>query len=207
MKEYDHEKKPRRKYAPSQPMPERDDTHVGRLITYVQNRGLNAGLAMKNGWYYSERAGDTDRRVVIPCTHSSGRVYWQARAIEPTAVKRYQSPPYSAEGAFVLVWPEDKPRGVVLVEGPMDALAAAECGYAGVAAMGNRPGANLLQNVLNQFPGQKIVVVPDVDAIRAGATTVGRLALLGASARLLFPVGAKDLSRMSLLARGRLLGS
>lgn len=209
MKNYDHEcprHTPRRKYAPSQPMPVRDDTNTGKLITYVQNRGLNAKLALENGWYVSSAAGDEHWRIVIPCTHSNGRVYWQARAVDAGVEKRYQSPPYSAEGAFVLVWPRDPVKGVVLVEGPMDALAAAECGYAGVAAMGNRPGANLLQNVLAQFPGKTITVVPDTDAIRAGAVTVGRLALLGATARLLFPVGAKDLSRMPELARRKLLG-
>ena len=207
MKEYDHERKPRRKYAPSQPMPERSPENRP-LIGYLEHRGLSPMLALENGWYVSESAGDQHTRIVIPCTHSNGRVYWQARFIgTKPEVKRYQSPPYSAEGAFVLVWPEDKPVGVVLVEGPLDALAAAECGYAGVAMMGNRPGANLLQNVVNQFPGKQIVVVPDTDAVRAGAVTVARLALLGVSTRLMFPVGAKDLSRMPLLARRQLLGS
>jgi hypothetical protein len=187
-------------------MPERWDS-LYLLMQYLGDRGLSAELAIANGWYQSKSAEDDHVRIVIPCSHSNGRVYWQARAVDPKVEKRYQSPPYSAEGAFVLVWPEAAPRGVVLVEGPMDALAAAECGYAGVAAMGNRPGANLLQNVLNQFPGQPITVVPDTDAIRAGAVTVGRLALLGARARLVFPVGAKDLSRMPELARRQLLGS
>ena len=179
-------------------MPERCDKHITWAWEYLEKRGLSWQLAAQNGWYYSESAGDNLGRLVIPCTHSNGRVYWQARLVAgPPEGKRYQSPPYSAEGAFVLVWPEGKPTGVVLVEGPMDALAAAECGYAGVAMMGNRPGANLLQNVANQFPGARIIVVPDLDAIRAGAVTVGRLALLGVQSRLVFPVGAKDLSRMS----------
>jgi hypothetical protein len=188
-------------------MPKRDDTSTGKLITYVQHRDLNAKLALENGWYVSSVAGDEHWRIVIPCTHSNGRVYWQARAVDPAVEKRYQSPPYSAEGAFVLVWPEARPSGVVLVEGPFDALAAADCGYAGVAMMGNRPGANLLQNVVNQFPGQPVFVVPDLDAIRAGAVTVGRLALIGVKAKLLIPVGAKDLSRMPVLGRRQLLGS
>ena len=206
MNNYEHEGlKPRRKYAPSQPMPVRNDAFLVRIYSYLSERGLDHSLAIENGWYPSTQAGDSHARIVIPCTHSNGRVYWQARALDAGVEKRYQSPPYSAEGAFVLVWPKDPVKGVVLVEGPMDALAAAECGYAGVAAMGNRPGANLLQNVLAQFPGKTITVVPDTDAIRAGAVTVGRLALLGATARLLFPVGAKDLSRMTELARRQLL--
>lgn len=186
-------------------MPERQDENLP-LFVYLQNRGLSSELALENGWYVSHKAGDGCVRVVIPCTHSNGRVYWQARAVDPGVAKRYQSPPYSAEGAFVLVWPEAKPVGVVLVEGPMDALAAAECGFAGVAMMGNRPGNNLLLNVRAQFPGQAMTVVPDLDAIAAGAVTVGRLAIMGVSARLVIPVGAKDLSRMTSLGRRQLLG-
>jgi DNA primase len=188
-------------------MPERAINTLTVLYDYiVKQRGLDADLALDNGWYASRRAGDDNARIVIPCTNSRGRVYFQARAVDTAVEKRYQSPPYAQEDSVVVVWPKEASRSAVIVEGPFDALAAAECGHIGIATMGNRPSRATLQNICTVCPVQSLLVVPDLDSISAGVLTVGRLALLGRTVRLALPVGAKDLSRMPKLARSMLLG-
>jgi hypothetical protein len=175
---------------------------------FLESRGLSYGLAIENGWYPSWDAGDTKYRVVIPCTNSRGRVYWQARAVDPNVEKRYQSPKYAAEDSIVVVWPEGEPRrAVVVVEGPLDALAAAECGYPSAAIMGNRPSQAVIQNICRVFPGQEFIVVPDLDSVAAGGFIAGKLALQGRKVIVRVPVGAKDLSRMPALVRSRILAT
>ena len=61
--------------------------------SYLQERGLSSSVAMVNGWYPSLEAGDSEKRIVMPATNSSGMAYWQARAIEKDVEPRYQSPP------------------------------------------------------------------------------------------------------------------
>lgn len=205
LKYYEHEKQPRHRSAPSLPLPVNADQN-GLLVAYLKNRGLNGELALENGWYVSMAAGDGHNRIVIPCTNSRNRIYWQARAVLPWVEKRYQSPPYAQEDSIVLVWPYFSGcNKAVIVEGPMDALAAADCGFAGVAIMGNRPSRATLDNILQTLPGYTLTVVPDLDAVGAGALTVAKLALKGATVRLRVPVCGKDLSRMPKLAREKLL--
>lgn len=107
---------------------------------YLERRKLDWELARSNGWYESCLAGDCYRRVVIPAvTHKVGHAYWQARDIFGGAFIRYQSPKGPRHEALVRVMPLQKAHGCVVVEGPMDALAAAGVGYIGYALMGMQP--------------------------------------------------------------------
>lgn len=118
---------------------------------YLQARNLDAGLAQDNGWYVSKDAGDHFPRIVIPAvTHKAGHVYWQARDITGKAFLRYQSPKGPRHEALVKVIPDADPRdylGNVIVEGPMDALAAAMEGYVGYALMGMKPSNATLMHL------------------------------------------------------------
>lgn len=61
---------------------------------------------------------------------------------------RYQSPFCHKEDAIVLVRPPGmRASQMVVVEGPLDALAVAECGYLGCGLMGVNPPDDVLAHV------------------------------------------------------------
>ena len=140
---------------------------------YLTGRGLSPYLATANGWYPSISV-DQYLRVVIPAqTSRLGHAYWQARALNPSARVRYQSPPGSRGSAVVMVKPFGKRATpmAVIVEGPMDALAAAGEGYYGFALMGNTPPPEVLDHVIALCAARGIVgavVVPDHDSSESG---------------------------------------
>lgn len=206
MKEYTHYKAPKHRRAASQPMPARSEDQRN-MYWYLASRDLNDDLARINGWYETNCANDDYSRIVIPCTNSAGRAYWQARYTGTLAtVKRYQSPKYAAEDSIVVVWPNGKTvTKAVVVEGPMDALAAAMCNMVGVGIMGNRPNDAVIRNILAVLPIQDFIVVPDLDSVAAGGFISGKIALPGRRVTVRLPVGAKDLSRMRQDEREKLL--
>lgn len=175
---------------------------------YLSQRGLSAPLARENGWYPSDQAGDRAQRIVIPATASGGHVYWQARLMEE-AGRRYQSPPYARRDAIVWTWPGRR-RGasVVVCEGPMDALAAAEVGHYGAAMMGADPpyaAIVFLATWIHRAYTKTALVVPDGDESGPTLSKVGYvLATLGIDSRTL-PPRAKDLASMSLADRKKFL--
>ena len=118
---------------------------------YLEERKLDPDLAKENGWFPSTEAGDSFLRIVIPArTHKAGHVYWQARDVTGKAFLRYQSPKGPRHEALVVVTPEGDPAdylGNVIVEGPMDALAAAMEGYVGYALLGMKPSTATLRHL------------------------------------------------------------
>src|SRR5207245_2951688 len=139
--EYVHEKRePREQVINREAMPKRSLDLHREMKTYLQDRYLDFDLAVYNHWYLSHSAGDDHTRIVIPATSMiEDHIYWQARAIYPHVKHKYQSPTASRLDALVVVYPpEHEDSGmIVVVEGPMDALAAADVGYTGIALMGN----------------------------------------------------------------------
>ena len=97
---------------------------------YLKERGLSWDLAEENGWYPSRNAMDSFLRIVIPAlTTVKDHIYWQARAVSKNVHIRYQTPRGPRHGALVRVraLPDDEHTcEVVIVEGPLDALAVAE---------------------------------------------------------------------------------
>ena len=166
------------------------------------DRGLDPTLAMRNGWYASRAATDTELRVVIPCTSANlTNKYWQARLCRETKEKlppRYQSPSGVTRGDALAVvrpstvgWPN--PRGSVLVEGPMDALAAAEVGYVGIGWMGTDPGQAPIDFARTLLvKDQPRYVVSDRDAISAAVRIWSQFV----GAFLINPTPYKDLAAM-----------
>lgn len=200
---YQHEYQERREpRAPSRPvvMPPYEPKLDRHMEEYLVSRGLSSRIAEENGWYptidYAMCA-----RVVIP---SSSLVnswpYYQARLIVEAHpnVKRYVSPAVPRGDALAVVFPSKCVLGSIVVEGPMDALAAAGMGYVGVALMGNKPSEAVLDHI------EEIVkvygdcyVIPDRDAFQEGAEITAKLWARGVRCTLKSIQGAKDLAELS----------
>lgn len=189
----------------SAPYPPRAEELWPQFDQYLSDRGLDPALARVNNWYPSTSAGDAVPRIVIPCTNSAGAGYWQARAMQVTD-KRYQSPSVTRGDSVVVVWPTGDPRAVVVVEGPMDALAAAGEGCLGVALMGNTPPARVLNFVSTLASSLPVLVVGDSDALREASHTAGALAIRGRKTQLVMLQGAKDLAELTPALRKNYLG-
>ena len=168
-----------------------DAEDIEDMKTYLFERGLSYELAADNGWYPSWDAGDDYLRIVIPAFSSEvGHAYWQARAINPRAFIRYQSPKGPRHDACVRVAPSTKNqlsedggrtwnRVGVVVEGPMDALAAAECGVFSYALMGATPSKIVLDRLVSMLKEDydHLFVMPDRDAVKEGIDILYRLAV------------------------------
>ncbi len=137
-----------------------------KMQYYLAGRGLDFFLAERNGWYPSDSAGDREPRIVMPGIRSDGGVFWQARAMLPSD-KRYQSPHANRADALIVVKPNNPhPKYAALVEGPMDALAAADVGMLGISMMGNTPNVIVLDHIaVHVEPCKWVYVVPDADSL------------------------------------------
>jgi hypothetical protein len=172
---------------------------------YLTGRGLNSDVALENGWYPSVLAGDQHLRIVMPATNTKGYVYWQARAVSDNVDKRYQSPSYAASDSIIIVWPSGKfDRRAVVVEGPMDALAAAEHGHVGIALMGKSPDSTVYDHIADLFRCYKFQVIPDADDIQAGSELALQLMSRGLRTSLTV-CPAKDLAAVPRFEREALL--
>jgi hypothetical protein len=178
---------------------------------YLEARHLSSSLAAANRWYASRRAGDSAPRVVIPCTNQSGLAYWQARLIGTSDAEerpRYTSPAVPRGDSIVVVWPfRSLVTSVVIVEGAMDALAAAGEGVAGVALMGNHPDFGAFETICRFFPSERLVVVPDMDSLREATGWLCALASLGRCTEVILPAPDKDLAAATPARRALLLRS
>ncbi len=203
---YEHEHKEHRKQRPKNvPMPFMNEKLWPDFDQYLAGRGLDPDLARFNEWYPSTDAGDPIPRVVIPCSNSLGRVYWQARAMDGMLtpfhlpVKRYQSAHTDRSESVVITWPFSEffpvAYGVAVLEGPLDALAASSAGWVGVALMGDKPPAECIEYVVRIFSPYSVWrVVPDKDMPKLGAQVVRALGMLGKKAKLVDTRPYKDLA-------------
>ena len=182
---------------------------------YLTQRGLDSKLADENAWYPSCRAGDSHGRIVIPCSTSSGKVYWQARAINTSVTPRYQSPYTSREDAIVLVFPnkgtydalQGYTRKVIITEGPLDALAVAGEGYTGVGLMGNKPPKIVLQRLVRMFKDseQELFLFADSDALGEMSQVMIKLSKDGLRIKLISAPGHKDAASIPMPQRKKIL--
>lgn len=206
---YKHERKYQRVGPPidaKMPLASLTTCDLQAVDKYIAGRGINPKIAQYNGWYPSRSAGDRELRVVIPATNTVNYPYWQARAIDASVHKRYMSPSYSSGNSIVIVWPVTgvRFRRAVVVEGPFDALAAAECGVPGLSLMGKQPTSDVYDHIILAFPRYELTVIPDSDALQSAGTIVGELARRGAYVLFKVP-GGKDLASLSYEARSLLL--
>jgi hypothetical protein len=201
---YQHEIEERRARASYDPgdrvMPEfAGPEYYEEQDEYLRARDLSPKLARENGWYPSMRAGDSLLRIVMPASPAALNHY-QARLIERPVMegaKRYQSSHGARGPAVIIVYPGFIERlAIAVVEGPMDALAAAGAGLVGVSLMGNTPPVAALEHIASLFQNFRALVVPDRDSYAEAARTMTRLAGLGmrAELRTIFPW--KDLAEV-----------
>mgnify|MGYP001564962656 CR=1 FL=1 len=178
---------------------------------YLIRRKLHFDVAKDNGWYPSDGAGDYAPRIVIPATSSiPENRYWQARAVTQGNEPRYQSPRAARGDAIIVVWPRGVPKDAsvdgAVVEGPMDALAAAGAGCVGVALMGAMPPEAALALTATILGGRMVYVVFDRDQPGPMVTrTLPYLLQQGVMAKLVDPYPAKDLADLHPRERERLL--
>ena len=199
---YQHEARERRKPAQSgRPLLPRVASDLReRQDAYLDRRGLDPFTARFNGWYPSRSAVDSADRIVIPAS-PPGLRFWQARAMDPTYAKRYQSPHGPRENAVIIVYSlRAMVKRLVVCEGPMDALAAAAVGCTGIALMGNTPPSACFDYIAKKWPGAETLVVPDSDARDAGAQWLAELTQREMDARLILIQG-NDLAALSPAAR------
>jgi len=209
---YTHEWEEReaRPTAPVKPvvMPQYEKSLHEVMYRYLQSRGLSERIALDNGWYptmdYQMCA-----RVVIPASSiTNSWPYYQARLIVEAhpSVKRYVSPAAPRGDALAVVFPSKPPKGSIIVEGPMDALAAAGMGYVGVGLMGNTPNSAVLDHIAQivKVYGQ-CYVIPDRDAFIEGAGITADLWMRGVKCTLKSLTGGKDLAELSPSRRERIL--
>lgn len=208
---YQHEKK--QPTGPTEPYPKGTQSLVPVMTKYLEGRGLSFSCAYDNGWFPTDEL-DGVPRLVIPATSLSGRRYWQARAMVPVPDPlRWRSARGSKDGAVVLCWPllvKARAR-VVVVEGPLDALAAASVNHIGLAAMGKSNVTDVLGYLKKAgdyklvFHGLSVVVVPDLDAPEFAARAVTELAISGVYAEIRLPP-YEDLAALTREEREELLG-
>lgn len=178
---------------------------------YLVGRGLEFELAEQNGWYPSREAMDSFLRIVIPArTPQPGHVYWQARAVSANVHIRYQTPKGPRHGALILVraFPgnevgDEPTEKIVIVEGPMDALAVAACGYDSIALMGMTPGKEATEHLIKLVDGRSSLVVLDNEP--AAQSAAGHIALTLATAGTRSHIAklhkVKDLAGLVVVAR------
>lgn len=172
--------------------------------TYLESRELNYTTALANGWYPSKDAGDNALRLVIPAVNSNGTVYWQARALNSADLPRYQSAPTPRGNSVIQVWPEqtDYIPLTIIVEGPMDALAAASHGLRAIAIMGNHPTVEMYDMLVALIDTDKAVFYADKDALKESVTIVATLLGRGVNIFLADPSPYKDLAATPRKKRG-----
>lgn len=198
--EYAHERGERRQgLTPSKPvvLPPLSTAHWAMMRTYLRGRGLSPPLAEFNGWYPTLDRHSTPRIVIPAQSLLNTWPYYQARAMDNNP-KRYDSPRAPRGDSLVVCYPLSTYRErVLVVEGPMDALAGAECGYTSIALMGNTPGDSVLDHIreiTQDYEG--VIVLSDIDALTESVEIAYRLWTSGSSATLCSIVGYKDLAEV-----------
>lgn len=216
---YEHEEREREERRRNFTIPEREVAitmpkpamHLSSLMAeYLDERDLPVDLAWENMWYPSLDAGDASPRIVIPATVRNGaRIFWQARAMDANE-KRYMCPHGPRGDAIVVVWPRRSSpiKGTCVVEGPMDALAAASCGFLGVALMGATPPREAIKLISVMACGNKLILIADKDALNPMVKVMTALLSFGVKARteILTSEPYKDLAEAPPRERNAILG-
>jgi len=182
---------------------------------YLHDRNLSYNVAARINDWYPTKLLDGIPRVVVPAQNLEGHRFWQARAMVPcSSQERWRSARGSKGGSIVVVWPDviTSRMRLVVVEGPMDALAAATMGHLGFAAMGKinlkdvvnyiKTGFKFVQVFQSEDP---VIIVPDLDFTDFGAQACRELGLAGIRAEIRLP-DFEDLAAMSRKQREKLLG-
>jgi hypothetical protein len=200
--------------APSIYYPFHDGTLDGAMFDYLEGRGLSFPLAVDYGWYPAYYNGP---RVIVPCIRTDSYNFWQGRLIELASFegipredfewKRWDSPS-GPRGDALCFLPVQESNTIVLVEGPMDALAAAEAGASAVAILGATPPRSVVGHIVSLVQRgayRRRIIVPDLDAVGPWVKLQQRLGMAGVYFQLKMDARYKDLASMPLEERKWLL--
>lgn len=187
------------------PMPVACWDYEEEMYHYLDSRGLSPDVAKRNGWYPTVSRGE---RIVIPCINSAKFNYWQARAMRENFL-RYDSPAIPRKDSIVFLWPSSdycmaNDPTIIICEGPMDALAAAEK-YPAIAIMGGCPSDEVVEFIakkITEFGISKVCVIPDKDNLELISYFSSLISIV--SLGLLIPTH-KDLADMPRWERRGLL--
>lgn len=179
------------------------------MSNYLDTRGISFANARYNGCYPISRKG---LRMYIPAlTRLDGHHYWQARSLDGHQL-RYDSPFGPRRDALVLtrnLCRVTELVNVVVVEGPLDALAVSEIeGFVGIGLMGIKPPDEALVHLLSHLDFQKprvILLIADRDSVGEMAKIQGWLAMRGYPSELRVPQGFKDVCEGTVEQRKELL--
>lgn len=221
----------RREYVPDKPYCHRLPTCSQRLWPrfdqYLRERNLDPALARKNVWFPSRTVDGYDRLVVVGTSDQPGNLYWQARLLDPPeraqdapgstipprgAVyplpRRWESPHGISRGnSLCLVWPNGVVSGrpTAVVEGPMDALAAAGEGYVAIGLMGIHPSDQVLEFVAKLLRGTRPLLVTDLNAEKDTLVVQARLREMELPTTVVSPYPGKDLAALDRPVRRKVL--
>lgn len=191
-------------HSPSKPycshLPECGQRLWPKFDNYLRGRKLNHALARANNWFPSLHVDGYARAVVTTTSDQPGNLYWQARLIShekasgslqdqrspaEATPRRWESPHGVSRGnAVCMVWPDQKNGRSVVVEGPMDALAAADLGFLAVALMGVVPAMEVLDLTYRLLRGTVCLVVPDLGATKPMCQNIIELTARGLKCHL-----------------------
>ena len=176
----------------------------------MKSRDLDPYIAKYNGWYPTVYDGCI--RIVIPATGDKTE-FWQARAIDDKWEPRYDSPPNPKRETVVFIAPArikyDLVASMVLVEGPMDALAAAGEKVLSIALMGNNPTNETLHLTNELITGiiTRVLILEDRDSPGRLAGVMAYFATEMEVRLASCPSPWKDLAAMPKEKRGDLIRS
>lgn len=192
------------------PAPLREQWALDMMKEYLEGRGLSYERALSNGCYPVERRG---YRLYVPArTRLQGHMYWQARSMDGSQL-RWDSPYTPRRDALTIMYGRFKDRtpveAIVIVEGPMDALAVASLDlHIGIALMGINPTGEALEHLVNKiqmFTPKHIYCVADSDQIAGMCKVQSYMAMRGFVSKLIIPLAHKDIACYSVEERRELL--
>lgn len=207
---YPHERswKPTDTTRDATPLPEPDKALQEAMRYYLESRQLSYECAVEKGsWYAAYYRGP---RIIIPCLRSDGKKpWWQGRLIDTLRnsreklqfeMKRWDGA-RGYRGDAVCYISADFSRPVLIVEGPMDALAAASCGFPAIAVLGSMPPQLVFDQVVRlvetSYRKGSCFIVPDADRLGDWANTQAQLGARGVYGSIQqLPGGFKDLAEM-----------
>lgn len=194
------------------PRPIKEQWALDLMQEYLSSRDLSYNLALMNGCYPCKSKDAV--RIYIPArTRIKDHIYWQARAIEDSWL-RYDSPQGPKRDALIVFSNKSYFNhlglsNVVIVEGPLDALAVASLdSHIGISLMGNNPGQESLDHLADMVIRLKplqVFCVADRDAVGPMHKIQSYLAMRGIMSQLKVPLDKKDLACYSVEERRRLL--
>ena len=189
--------------------PDTDRSLNPAMDAYLHGRGLDAGLARRFGWYPGWYNGP---RIIVPCVRSDTHSFWQGRLIDNLTgfkyvgeYKRWDSPKGPRHDA--VCYTQVGGSTLVLVEGPFDSLAAAECGHDSIAVLGLGMSKSVVGHIASLVSGRYMarLVVPDSDAFGPWVKIQASLTNHGEAFEIRSPAPYKDLAEMPILERKLLL--